>query len=75
MLGNEELAKAIAALIVWGFAMAAPVLDWRPSRQELGRQSPAVNTQEVFAYGDGRRDSRGIRALVVGRVRALGDAA
>jgi hypothetical protein len=31
------LAKAIATLIVWGFAIAALVLDWRPLRQELGR--------------------------------------
>jgi hypothetical protein len=74
MMGHEELAIAIAALIVWGFAMAALVLDRKPLRQKLGRRSSAVNIQEVFAYGVGRRDSRGTGALDVGRVRALVDA-
>ena len=54
--------------------MVALVLDWKPLRQKLGRRSSAVYIQEVFAYGVGRRDSRGTGALNVGRVRALGDA-
>jgi hypothetical protein len=74
MTGHEVLAITIAAPIVWGFAMAALVLDRKPLRQGLGRQSPAVNIREVFAYGVGRRDSLRAGALVVGRVRALGDA-
>jgi hypothetical protein len=44
MMDHEVLAIAIAALIVWGFAMAALVLDRKPLRQELGRQPSAVNT-------------------------------
>jgi hypothetical protein len=64
----------MAAPIVWGFAMTALVLNWKPLRQELGRQSSAGNIREVFAYGVGRRESRGTGALDVGRVRALGDA-
>jgi hypothetical protein len=73
-MANEELAIVIASLIAWGFAMATLVLDWKPSRQELGWRWSADNIQEVFAYGVGRRDSRGTGALDVGRVRALGDA-
>jgi hypothetical protein len=74
MVGHDEPAIAIAALIAWGFAMAALGLDWKRSRQELGWRWSAVDTQEVFAYGVGRRDSRGTGALDVGRVRALVDA-
>ena len=74
MTGHQVVATAKAAPIVWGFTMAALVLDRKPLRQGLGRQSPAVNIREVFAYGVGRRDSRGTGALVVGSVRALGDA-
>ena len=73
-MGHEVLAIAIAAPIVWGFAMASLVLGRKPLRQGLGRQLSAVNTKEVFAYGVGRGDSRGTGALGVGRVRALGDA-
>ena len=36
MMGHEVLAIAIAALVVWGFAMAALVLDWKPLRQNSG---------------------------------------
>jgi hypothetical protein len=74
MTGHEVLAIAIAAPIVWGFGMAALVLDRKPLRQGLGRQSSAVNIREVFAHGVGRRGSRGTGALDVGSVRALGDA-
>jgi hypothetical protein len=73
-MDHEVLAIAIAAPIVWTFALAALVLNRKPLRQELGRQSSAVNIWEVFAYGVGRRDSRETGALDVGRVRALGNA-
>jgi hypothetical protein len=73
-MGHEVLAIAIAALIIWGFAMATLVLGWKPLRQELRGQTSAVNFREVLAYGVGRRDSRGTGALDVGRVRALDDA-
>src|SRR3569623_1347790 len=73
MTGHEVLAIAIAAPIIWGFAMATLVLGWKLLRQGLGRQSSAVNIREVFAYGVGRRSSRGTGALVVGSVRALDD--
>lgn len=74
MTAHDVLAIAIAGPIVWGFATAALVLDRKPSRQGLGRQSSAVNIREVFAYGVAGRDSLRAGALDVGSVRALGDA-
>ena len=74
MIGHEVLAIAMASLIVWGFAMTALVLGWKALCQGLGRRSSAANIREVFAYGVGRRDSRGTGALDVGHVHALGDA-
>ena len=49
MVGHDEPAIAIAALIAWGFAMAALGLDWKPSRS---RGTGALDVGRVRALVD-----------------------
>lgn len=73
-MSQDELAITIAALVAWMLATAAIVFDCNLCAK-LGQRWHAGHIPEVFDDGIGRRASRGTRALVVGCVRALDNAA
>jgi hypothetical protein len=73
-VSQDQLAIAIVVLGAWGLATAVMVLGSNPPTK-LGRRWHAGHIRKVFDGGGvGRRASHESGALVVGCVRALGNA-
>jgi len=73
IMSQDELVIGIVVLAALGLATAAIVLDSN-LHAKLGRLWHAGHIREIFDGGVGRRASHGTGALVVGCVRALGNA-